>query len=79
MEPFQVVCIDRQSEKYCAMPVGNIFTVEKIEKSGLPGSENDFFSIEGYTGLHYRRRFKPLEEMQNTNFILIAKMRKEAF
>lgn len=69
----QVVCVDWLSERYSGMPVGEIFTVMNVEKSGIGSSDHDFFFIKGFTGRHYRKRFKPLEEMQNTNFILVAK------
>ena len=78
MKGQQVVCIDLTSERYCGMPVGAIFTVESVEASGIqqqgrPNSDFDYLSIKGYTGKHYRMRFKPLEEMQNTNFIELTK------
>jgi hypothetical protein len=68
----QVVCVDPISERHCGMKVGATFTVIGVEKSSYGDSELDFFSIEGFTGRHYRMRFKPLEEMQDTNFRCIA-------
>jgi hypothetical protein len=76
MEPFQVVCIDRTCE-LSRLYFGEIYTVIKTEASqlGKPGEDFLYLSRDGSSrraGPYWRSRFKPIEEMQNTNFIQVA-------
>jgi hypothetical protein len=69
----QVVCICPIAERYCFMKVGEVYIVEDFQQSEALNNDLDLLSIKGISGRHWRKRFKPLEEMQDTNFHCIAK------
>lgn len=63
----KVVCVNNDDKPQ--LSIGEIYTI-----SGEHNSYGDiFFYLEGIVPDFYPRRFRPLEEMQNENFVSIAK------
>jgi hypothetical protein len=68
----KVVCVNREAS---GLSIGEIFTVERINL-GRPSAAYPYNApllyLKGNDSGYFDWRFRPLEEMQNTNFISLV-------